>query len=210
MLCKPVSRSGSGITASNQFAWYPWGRGYENQEDLERRNIRQWLNDNLPPQEACGWIGYLRNNWRPRTSDFLSLVSTCHTIELVQLLYPRFPHLFLASHMYSLSPMLFTDLCQPPFTSEVLRNCALSRMARFNAACLFALTGSVACLEALLEQGADPDGMDGPESWSYIQLLNGLILPVTPMDCALLSGNEDCQQVLEMYGGASLHENLPL
>lgn len=114
MLCKTVSRSGSGITASNQFAWYPWGRGYENQEDLERRNIRQWLNDNLPPQEACGWIGYLRNNWRPRTSDFLSLVSTCHTIELVQLLYPRFPHLFLASHMYSLSPMLFTDLCQPP------------------------------------------------------------------------------------------------
>jgi hypothetical protein len=60
----------------------------------------------------------------------------------------------------------------------------------------------------LLEYGADPDGLESADSWSYIKLGNGDILPVSPMDCALLGGNEDCQLLLELYGGVTLHEHL--
>ena len=89
----------------------------------------------------------------------------------------------------------FEDYC------EIQRLFIAHEVRRFEQACR--------CPCALLDLGADPNGLDTPESWSYIKLLNGKILPVSPMDCALLSGQEDCQQALELFGGVSLHENLP-
>lgn len=75
----------------------------------------------------------------------------------------------------------------------------------------FALTGAADSLETLLELGADPNGLESPESWSYLTPSwtpsdQGIIIPVSPMDCALLAGQEDCQQVLEAFCGAPLRE----
>lgn len=205
MLCKIIPYINIDVGASNRFAWYPTEKGFESQQDMERRITFRWLEDNLSTQDADSWIDLLKYNAHSNPSRLLSHLCSRNSAPMVHLLYPRSPNLFLNSYMYTLSPMLFSDFCQPPFTQKVLQDCLCARTAHLNAACLCALSGAVSCLEALLDLGADPDGMDGPESWSYIELLNDQILPVSPMDCALLSGEEDCQQVLELFGGSSLH-----
>ena len=208
MLCKVFDDSDSNVTASNLFAWYPREGGFESQDGFERQAIHQWLDDNLSFSEANDWKFFLQRHIDHSPSFFLSHIVTTHAVELVHLLYPHYPGLFLASREYTVSPSTFTDFCQPPFTPELLRSCLLSRRLHLNAACFFALSGTAVCLEALLDLGADPDGLDTPESWSYIDLPDSRILPVSPMDCALLSGEETCQMVLELYGGTSLHEHL--
>ena len=208
MFSKLSSRNSLDVNASDRFAWYRQNGG-ENQEEMEWRVTRRWLEENLPQMYIQNVDDLLRQGRELRPGELLSEISSVHASPMVELLYPRSPSLFLNSQPYSLTPTLIKGFVQPPFTQDVLQECTYSQDARLSAACLFALTGSPTCLEALLDLGADPNGLDTPESWSYIKLLNGKILPVSPMDCALLSGQEDCQLVLEMFGGVSLHENLP-
>ena len=208
MFSKLSDRNSLDVNASDRFAWYRQNGG-ENQEEMEWRVTLRWLEENLPQMYIRNFDDLLRRGRELRPGELLSEISSVHASPMVELLDPRSPSLFLNSQLYSLTPTLFKGFVQPPFTQEVLQECTYSKDARLSAACLFALTGSLTCLEALLDLGADPNGLDTPESWSYIKLLNGKILPVSPMDCALLSGQEDCQQALELFGGVSLHENLP-
>ena len=209
MFSKIADRDHLTVNASDRFAWYRQNGG-ESQRDMEWRVTSRWLEENLP--QACfrNFTDLLQRGRELHPAELLSQISSVHASPMVELLYPRSPGLFLESRTYSLSPTLFTDFVQPPFTQEILQGCTYSRTARLSAACLFALTGSLTCLETLLDLGADPNGLDTEKSWSYIELLGGKILPVSPMDCALLSGQEECQQALELFGGASLHENLPV
>ena len=197
------------VSAPDRFAWYQReGRG-ETQKEMESRLTRRWLEENLPEEEVENLLTLLDGWDGPTAAELLAHIAEHDAAPLVDLLYPRFPQLFLESRKYTINAIRFSDNCQPPFTPEVLQSCLFARAARLSAACLFAVTGAATCLEALLDLGVDPNGLDTPESWSYIELPNNHILPVAPMDCAQLADQEDCQLVLEMFGGVSLHENLP-
>jgi len=190
------------------YGWYPNGEAGEHQAQREQRVTQEWLHQNLPENAQSLWQNALCRQQTGTVTETMNRICKFDSAELVELLYPRFPQLFRHARKYTLSSDLFAGCWQPPYSEELLVQCCHARTAYLDAACLFALTGAVSCLETLLEYGADPDGLETPDSWSYIQLPNCNILPVTPMDCALLSDNEDCQMVLELYGGQTLHEHL--
>lgn len=192
------------------YGWYPNGDRGEQQAQRELRVTREWVRQNLPEQAQTLWQNALRRHHTTTVTETMNRICKFDSAEMVELLYPRYPQLFHTARKYTLSPELFPCVWdQPlPYSEEVLTQCCHSRRAHLDAACLFALTGAAACLEAMLDHGADPDGLETPESWSYIELPHHQILPVTPMDCALLADNEHCQMVLELYGGKSLHEHL--
>ena len=208
MFSKFSDRNSLDVNASDRFAWYRQNGG-ENQEEMEWRVTLRWLEENLPQMYIRNFDDLLRRGRELRPGELLSEISSVHASPMVELLYPRSPSLFLNSQLYSLTPTLIKGFVQPPFTQEVLQECTYSKDARLSAACLFALTGSLTCLEALLDLGADPNGLDTPESWSYINLPNGHILPVAPLDCALLTDDENCLLTLSMFGGESIHSNAP-
>lgn len=104
--------------------------------------------------------------------------------EMVELLYPMEPEIFLA-------PRVCVD-------HEGVLN-ALARCAQM---------GSIACLSALLELGADPDGLDCPTGRNTMLVDSDVPSLVTPLDAALLAGQEDCALLLEMYGGRRVLELL--
>lgn len=195
----------------NTYGWYSTASGYETQFQRERRITKDWIRTHLPTHAQPIWLS-LMDSYSPNQTqkEALLRISQNDLSELVALLYPRFPGMFHTALQHSLSPTLFPSIWEQPmpYSEELLTKCCHARTACLDASCLFALTGAVSCLEALLEHGADPDGLETPGSWSYIELPHNRILPVTPMDCALLSDNEDCQMVLELYGGKPLHEHL--
>lgn len=209
MFSKLSSRDTPSVKASDRFAWYRRETGGESQKDLEWHSTCRWLNENLPPEYARDLANFLRPGGDLRPGELLSQISSCNAAAIVDLLYPRTPGLFLNSQMYDIFPLVSAGSAQLPFARTLLQSCDPIRTARLSAACLFAVTGAATCLEALLDLGVDPNGLDTPESWSYLQLRNDQILPVSPMDCAQLAGQEDCRLVLELFGGVSLHENLP-
>lgn len=195
--------------AMQMYHWHPTALGGETLQQQETRIGNDWIRKHLSPQAQREWLrnaAYRRADLR--REEPLRTICAHDSAELVELLYPRDPSLFQKARPYTLSSMLFTDLYEGPFTEEVLQQCVHARTAQLDAACLFALTGAVRCLEKLLEYGVDPDGLETPDSWSYMELPNGQILPVSPMDCALLGDHEDCQLLLEMFGGTTLHEHL--
>lgn len=207
MFCKIVPENDRlDVNASNRFAWYMHNGG-ETQEEMEWRVTRRWLEENLPEVEAKNLLTLLDGRKPPTAEELLAHIAEHDAVPLVDLLYPRFPQLFLKSRKYSINAIRFSNLCLPPFTPEVLQSCLLARTGQLSAACLFALTGAVGALEALLEYGVDPHGLDMPESWSYLDLPNGRILPVAPLDCALLTDDENCLLTLSMFGGESIHSN---
>ena len=207
MFCKIVPENDRlDVNASNRFAWYMHNGG-ETQEEMEWRVPRRWLEENLPEVEAKNLLTLLDGRKSPTAEELLAHIAEHDAVPLVDLLYPRFPQLFLKSRKYSINAIRFSNLCLPPFTPEVLQSCLLARTGQLSAACLFALTGAVGALEALLEYGVDPHGLDMPESWSYLDLPNGRILPVAPLDCALLTDDENCLLTLSMFGGESIHSN---
>lgn len=207
MFCKIVPENDRlDVNASARFAWYMHNGG-ETQEEMEWRVTRRWLEENLPEVEAKNLLTLLDGRKPPTAEELLAHIAEHDAVPLVDLLYPRFPQLFLKSRKYSINAIRFSNLCLPPFTPEVLQSCLLARTGQLSAACLFALTGAVGALEALLEYGVDPHGLDMPESWSYLDLPNGRILPVAPLDCALLTDDENCLLTLSMFGGESIHSN---
>ena len=207
MFCRIVPENDRlDVNASNRFAWYMHNGG-ETQEEMEWRVTRRWLEENLPEVEAKNLLTLLDGRKPPTAEELLAHIAEHDAVPLVDLLYPRFPQLFLKSRKYSINAIRFSNLCLPPFTPEVLQSCLLARTGQLSAACLFALTGAVGALEALLEYGVDPHGLDMPESWSYLVLPNGLILPGAPLDCALLTDDENCLLTLSMFGGESIHSN---
>lgn len=209
MFSKLSGRNSLDVNASDRFAWYKREKGGENQKDMEWRVTRRWLEENLPQAYIRNFADLLRRGRELRPGELLSEISSCNAAAMVDLLYPRTPGLFLDSRTYDIFPLVSADSAQLPFAQMLLQSCDHIRTARLSAACLFSVTGAATCLEALLDLGVDPNGLDTPESWSYLQLRNDQILPVSPMDCAQLAGQEDCQLVLEMFGGVSIHENLP-
>ena len=210
MFCKIVPKNDRlDVGAADRFAWYKGeGRG-ETQKEMESRITHSWLEENLPKEEVKKLLTLLDGRKSPTAEELLAHIAEHDAAPLVDLLYPRFPQLFLESRKYSINAIRFSDICQPPFTPEVLQSCLHARGSYLSAACLFALTGAVGALEALLEYGVDPHGLDTPESWSYINLPNGHILPVAPLDCALLTDDENCLLTLSMFGGESNHSNAP-
>jgi len=195
--------------ALQTYGWHPAGLGGETLRQQEIRVGDSWLRKNLSPAAQREWLRHaaLHRTDLPR-AEAIRTICSHDSAELVELLYPRDETLFRKARQYTLSATLFTSMYEGPFTEEVLMQCVHARTACLNAACLFALCGATGCLEKLLESGADPDGLEAPDSWSYIELPDGQILPVSPMDCALLGDNEDCQFLLDMYGGKTLHEHL--
>ena len=210
MFCKIVPENDRlDVGAADRFAWYKGeGRG-ETQKEMESRITRSWLEENLPKEEVKKLLTLLDGRKSPTAEELLAHIAEHDAVPLVDLLYPRFPQLFLKSRKYSFYAIRFSNLCMPPFPPEVLQSCLLAQNGQLSAACLFALTGAVGALEALLEYGVDPHGLDTPESWSYINLPNGHILPVAPLDCALLTDDENCLLTLSMFGGESIHSNAP-
>lgn len=191
------------------YHWHPTALGGETLQQQEMRIGNEWIRKNLSPQAQREWLrNAVYRRAALRREEALRSICDHDSAELVELLYPRDPTLFQKARPYTLSSTLFTNLYEGPFTEEVLLQCVHARTAQLDAACLFALTGAVRCLEKLLEYGVDPDGLETPDSWSYLELPNGQILPVSPMDCALLGDHEDCQLLLEMFGGTTLHEHL--
>lgn len=193
------------------YCWYPTANGGETMRQREETATRSWLQENLSPAAQLEWLRKTANRHPGiRREEVIRTICKHDSAELVELLYPRDPDLFRKARQYTLSSTLFPCVWdrQVPYSEEVLTQCVHARTAQLDAACLCALVGATGCLEKLLEQGADPDGLDIPDSWSYIELSNRQIVPVSPMDCALLGGNEDCQMVLDMFGGKSLHEHL--
>ena len=190
------------------YGWYPT-HGGETQHRREHRITIDWLREHLPTSCRAGWISLMNTAWTKQTpKDVLQRISKHDTSELVELLYPRKPEMFHTARKYTLSYELFANDYDGPFPQDLLQQCVQAREGCLSATCLFALTGAVGCLGTMLDYGADPNGLESPDSWSYIKLPNYRILPVTPMDCALLSDNEDCQMVLEMFGGRMLQEQL--
>ena len=61
---------------------------------------------------------------------------------------------------------------------------------------------SLAALYASAESAGQP-------LYRYIGGTNGHILPVAPLDCALLTDDENCLLTLSMFGGESIHSNAP-
>lgn len=199
------------VSSLTRYGWYLHADRPETQLQREWRITKAWLFGNLPARDIPAWKRILEPKQTGSScltpdlspARLLQLICEHHSPELVHLLYPRYPVLFLHSHSHRFSPSLFDDSVH---TALDLQNIVLAREARLNAACLFACSGAVNCLEALLEEGADPNGMDCPEGWSHIGLLRGDVLPVTPMDCALLANQEECCLLLELYGGKSILE----
>lgn len=190
------------------YHWHPTALGGETLQQQETRIGTDWIRKHLSPPAQREWLRnavYCRADLR--REEAIRTICKHDSAELVELLYPRDPALFRMARQYTLSSMLFTNLYEGPFSEEVLMQCVHARTAHLDAACLFALCGATGCLEKLLEYGVDPDGLETPDSWSYIELPNDRILPVSPMDCALLGDNEDCQ-LLELFGGHTLHEHL--
>lgn len=161
-------------------AWYPTENG-ETQRQREARITAAWIRDHLPTDTHAVWEYLLCRSSRLRSEHLLRHIAQNDAAELVELLYPRFPQLFHTTHRYTILPTFFARDSLAPYPPEILQRCALSRVIRFNAACFFAFCGATACLETLLELGADPNGLDSPSSWSYIELYNNRILPVTPL-----------------------------
>lgn len=190
------------------YGWYPTGQGGETVQDRELRIAGDWFCKNLPASDWPMWKRFQQGLPIGR-AEALSGICQYDCPQLVELLYPRFPDLFCSARRYTLTPELISRFWEEgPYSEEVLMQCCRARAAHLDATCLCALTGAVDCLEMLLQYGADPDGLENSGSWSYIELPGDRILPVTPMDCALLTGNEDCRLVLEMYGGKALHQHL--
>ena len=62
-----------------------------------------------------------------------------------------------------------------------------------------------ACLEALLELGADPNGLDCTTGENWLSRLDGIgMFPVAPLDCAQVAEQEECCFLLELYGGVTV------
>ena len=188
------------------YSWYPTASGGETLRQQEERITKDWMRENLSSQAQLHWLRSTAHTMERK--EVIHAICKYDSAELVELLYPRDDTLFRKARRYTLSPALFSNLYEGPFSEEVLQQCVCARTACLDAACLFALSGAAGCLEALLENGIDPNGLDTPAGWSYIELPNGNILPVSPMDCALLGDNENCQFLLELYGGDTLHEHL--
>jgi len=65
--------------------------------------------------------------------------------------------------------------------------------------------GSIRCLEALLELGADPNGLDCTTGENWLSRLDGIgMFPVAPLDCAQVAEQEECCLLLELYGGVTV------
>ena len=102
--------------------------------------------------------------------------------EMVELLYPMEPEMFL-------TPRTYPD-----------------RKGELNALARCAQMGSTACLSTLLELGADPNGLDCSTGMNTLQVDSDEAPIVTPLDVALLSGQEECALLLEIYGGQPVWE----
>ncbi|MEH2939105.1 hypothetical protein [Lawsonibacter sp. JLR.KK007] len=65
--------------------------------------------------------------------------------------------------------------------------------------------GSIRCLEALLELGADPNGLDCTTGGNWLSRVDGIgMFPVAPLDCAHVAEQEECCLLLELYGGVTV------
>lgn len=134
------------------------------------------------------------------TRKFFCFLLRYDAAEFVELLFPRYPRLFLDSEFF-LFPEPGPDFPRPRTAAQV----------SFLSAC--ALTGSVGCLSALLELGADPNGPREPEQWNTLEpshFPTGRPALVTPLDCARYGGHADCCTLLELYGGETMAEHYGL
>lgn len=164
---------------------YTWCPG--DPKGREHLILSQWLEEVMEPyhRQWRWWLKWLdvREISRPLTArEFLVHLCELDAPELITLLYPRCPRYFLAPSAFD----------------------------RFNAVDMCAFLGSSAALEALLELGADPNGLDRlMEARSSLHWdLEGraFLYQPTPLDLARAEGEEDCCLLLSLYGGVTAEE----
>jgi len=191
------------------YIWYPAPEYHE--QHRQWLELVKWLRENFPQQEAEEWAEFFHYSNDLNSNAVLYKIIKKDAAPMVRLLFQKDPEIFLRSEKHEISNELYyqqileTGILQEdegsfPFTEKEVH---------LNATALFALTGAVDCLAALLELGADPDGFEGPQSWNTLSLpCTSIAQPVTPLDCALFAGWEECQMVLEMYGAKTTGEIL--
>ena len=202
--------------------WYPSPVCHE--QHRQWTELASWLKENLPEPSASDWAQFFHYNkaYSRRTpvsdAEFFARLMQEDAAPLVRLLFPADPKRFLHSKEIRLSLELVDSILSTlqETTTESWQQEAVraslhssSEIAYLNATALSALCGATCCLEALLELGADPNGMDCPASWNTLNLtFTHNCQPVTPLDCAILAGRENCRLLLEMYGGQTSAEIL--
>lgn len=193
-----------------RFAWYPSEYSIASQKNTPWHIACDYLSTTLNPeawQEIKPLIDPVQG---PSATQLLRIICKWDQVELIELLYSKYPKLFLTSHQFFVPNKLFLDAYAFPENCEGSRfiikenNLISGRLATLTAVCLCALYGATCCLEYLLEQGADPNGLDCPNGWSYFKLAGDQIMPVTPLDCAELAGQDDSCLTLEIFGGKTL------
>lgn len=204
MFCKITPR-GKKRRETDRFVWYPNGERGESQQERDKRVTRQWWMENVGEEMWEDYESLLNDFALPSRGEFLGKLCGWDAAPLVELLYPRDEGLFLKGQPYTIDRTWFQERLEKWFglSGDNIMHW------RLNAACLFAFSGASSCLETLLEQGADPNGLDCPEGLSGLVLWTGQLVPVTPLDCAMLARREDCQMVLELFGGESCSDLLP-
>lgn len=202
---------------SETWSWQPqdpFGEGHA--------ALRQYLEETMGPERGSRWLkelDELLDRCALNREDVNLLVrGICRedAPELVELLYPIAAELFLTPWEQDDGQGRRFRPDSPPEERSRLaggRLPPLKRLsrwgARLNALALCALMGRAGCLEALLELGADPNGLDMGEEWNLLAFTDDPLaapMPVTPLDCALAAGEEDCALLLELYGGQTARE----
>lgn len=163
------------------FSWCP-----QDPKGVDHLAVAQELRRRMGREPGDWWLEQI-DKLAERNSGISELVrKICwyDAPEMVELLYPVMPEIFRAS----------IGLYDQMGSAGALVQCALR--------------GSAACLETLLELGADPNGLDCGD-WNTVKLHQdpfAALFPVTPLDCARAEGHEDCCLLLELYGGVTMGE----
>lgn len=179
----------------SRYTWSPY-----DQKGVDHYTLRRYLCEKMGEEWGAWWMGEMdrvsqeaekyRGSVRRDCIDrFIWNICKYDAAEMVELLYPIAPELFLNPRSMD------------------------GGWGDLNAVARCAQLGSLACLETLLELGADPDGLDCPTGWNTMPVLGGGCYHirssyVTPLDCAMAEEQEECALMLRMHGGQTIRELL--
>lgn len=188
-----------------QHIWYP--APYHSDDQFQCSKWEPWLYTFFPAEDAKAWYSFLQQGSLIGNQLLLKIAEE-DAVPFIHALFPHMPELFLNTRPTSEIFLPTLNLYEYVISSGDLSECShLYPEQRMNMTCLCALTGAIDCLYALLEMGADPNGMDNPDCWNTFRLeLTENCHPVTPMDLAILTNEIACQHLLENYGGKTTYE----
>ena len=176
-------------TSGPRYSWCP-----QDPEGVDHYQLGLYLKETMGQEWGERWLCMLDSMASHATalgvdsaSWLVEQICQYDAAELVKLLYPVMPELFLTPRKY-------------PGRDEYP-----VRKGRLNALAWRAEMGSIRCLEALLELGADPNGLDCTTGGNWQSRVDGIgMFPVAPLDCAQVAEQEECCLLLELYGGVTV------